>query len=104
MRTVQPITPKDVVIIKQNEIPDGIIKTFNELIIKHFNGVSSTFDLNQVVELACNKMPEVSKDTMFTKHWFDIEDLYNKNGWIVKFESPAHNETFVSYFTFTKSK
>lgn len=102
MSKVLPITPAEVVVKKQESIPDGIFEAFNELIAENFNGSESKFKLKDVVNLAVSKMPDVPKDTMFEKHYFDVEEIYRKAGWMVEFDKAGYNETYDDFFVFIK--
>lgn len=104
MEKVKPISPDEVILKKQESIPDGIFEAFNELIAENFNGHTAVIKLADVKRLACKKIPDVSAETMFNKHWFDVEDIYRKAGWAVEFDKPGYNESYESFFVFKKAQ
>lgn len=46
--------------------------------------------------------PEKARDQIFTQGWLDVEHLYRAQGWVVRFDRPAYNETFLACFYFSK--
>ena len=38
---------------------------------------------------------------IFDNKWLDIEAIYEKQGWKVRYESPCIGESFDAYFEFT---
>jgi hypothetical protein len=103
MNKVKPIRPDEVILKKQESIPDGIFEAFNELIVENFDGHSAVIKLEAVKNLARTKIPDIPTNTMFEKHWFDVEDIYRKEGWGVEFDKPGYNENYEPYFVFKKS-
>lgn len=98
--SVSPISPKKV---KQViSFPVEVIESFNELIEEKFNGKSATVMQDAVVERILTKNPKLKKDELFDKHWLDVEDVYRKAGWIVKFDQPGYCESYDAYFVFEK--
>ena len=98
---MRPIKPSEVSDKKSAEIPDEIISVFNELIVKYWNGKSSMFTQDELLTLVLIRM-EISSKRIFDEHLFDVGDLYSKEGWKVKYDSPGMGETFKAFFEFTK--
>jgi len=100
--SVSPVSPKKV---KQViSFPVEVIESFNELIEEKFNGNSNSSTIKQdaVVERILQKNPKITKDELIDKHWLDVEDVYRKAGWIVKFDQPGYCESYDAYFVFEK--
>ena len=97
---VKPISPSE--IDKTKVIPEQVIEAFNELIQKNYLEGSSTVKLKEALDLVCEKMniTEANLDS----RWFDVEDVYKKSGWSVKYESPCRDESFPPFFTFTEKR
>ena len=47
---------------------------------------------------------ELTRDTIFKKHYLDIENLYRNNGWEVDYRKPAFDERFDPHFIFKPKK
>lgn len=103
---MKPITPKKAREIKNTLFPPEIISSFNELIAENLNTNNrSTFSEDSVLSRILEKMPDVTKEQICANKWLDVENVFRKHGWYVTYNSPAYNETWLPYFTFTgKSK
>ena len=98
---VEPIKPSQVVKKKKDVIPDYVIESFNELIVKHFDGSSSIIKQDEVVSLILSKMPEGSKQQdIFNNKWLNVEDVFRKAGWEIDYDKPGYNETYPATFEF----
>ncbi len=95
------ITPKEVKEKRLESIPDQVIEAFNELIVKNWTGYSSIVSQKDAIALICSKM-DVSRDVVYNQHWLDVEPLFEKAGWKVKYDKPAYNESYEATFEFTK--
>jgi hypothetical protein len=104
MSNVKPITPKEVVKEKLLSIPDEVIEAFNELIAKNWDGYRAGMKQDDIVALIKQKMSLKKDDTIFERHWLDVEDIYRKVGWIVEYDKPAYNESYDATFEFRKKK
>jgi hypothetical protein len=106
MTPVKPISPKEADEKQIANIPDFIIEAANELIASNI-GDSNSVDIYQkdIVELALKKAPEgMTSSEIFKKKWMDIESLFRKAGWTVRYDKPAYCESYEPYFTFTKKR
>jgi len=116
---VKPIEPGEVVDAKQYSIPDEIFEAFNNLIAKNFHSGSSNFKQKEVVEeilcrlrdkdLNLDILKNINRDDasleslIYANYWLDVEDIYRKVGWIVKYDKPSYNESYDANFTFKKN-
>lgn len=110
---VKPIKASEVIQAKLQTIPNEVLEAFNELIVKNFDGYQSTIKQNEAISLIIAKTrseessmndwyPEKIKKHIYDNHWLDIEDIYRKEGWLVEFDKCGFNETYESFWTFTK--
>ena len=97
---LKPITPKDVAKQKLDVFPDAVIEAFNEVIAAHYSNGSATITQKEVVERMVAK--GLKKDNIFDKGWLDVEDVYRKAGWTVKYDKPGYNESYEPIFIFKK--
>lgn len=100
---MKPITPAEVLNRKLEDIPDFVIESFNELITKNLvpGNKSATIKQDDVVDLILTKKPELTRHDVFDGHMLDVEDLFRKNGWNVRYDKPAYYETYKAYFVFS---
>jgi hypothetical protein len=47
------------------------------------------------------KKKGLTEAKIFDKHWLDVEDIYRRVGWKVRFDQPGYNEDYKAYFVFT---
>ena len=102
---VQPIKPSQVVKKKKDGIPDFVIESFNDLIVKHFNGNSSTIKQDEILSVIFSKMSKGSKrQDVFDNNWLDVKDIFLNAGWQVnygfRYDKPGYNENYPATFEF----
>lgn len=96
-----PITPAEARKKAETSIPQEVIEAVNELIAEKIgNGRYVTLLQKEVVNRICKKMPTVSAQILFDKHWLDFEDVFRRAGWQVEYDKPAYCETYEANWTF----
>ena len=98
----RPITPKEAVGLKQNQIPEEVYNAFNELISKNLQHGYACFRQDDVVKLIKRNMqlnPEMRQE-LFDSQWLNIEEIYRKAGWKVEYERLGYKENSPATFTF----
>jgi len=103
-KMIKPITPEEIVEVKMTTIPDAIIEAANQLIVKYWNGYSSTFKLKELI-LEYKRIAggdAATERTLIDNNWLDIEPTFRKVGWKVKYKSPDRDESFEPYFELKK--
>ena len=107
---IEPIKP-DEVDKKLESIPDEVIESFNEMITKKWDGHSSKFKQDDIVNIILTKMNIKMKSNspfmltsryLFDNKFLDVEDIYRKQGWTVVYDAPAYSETYAAIFEFSK--
>lgn len=100
----KPISPKDVVSLKRDGIPDKVIEAFNELIAKSWNGGYAYVKQEEVVALIKAKtgLDSTTGGEIYANNWLDVEDIYRQAGWIVTYDKPGYNENYGASFQFKK--
>ena len=103
--SVKPISPNEVQEVVNAALPDGVIEAFNELIAENWSAPSKQAKVtqNEAIERILSKM-DVERQAIFDKNWLDVEPLFRKEGWIVKFDKPGYCETYEGYFVFSRGK
>lgn len=102
-----PITPDEVHETKKSYIPEFVFEAFNELILTHYNGRCSTVKVKDAIRnilLRMEGIPQRSVAMIYTAKWLDVEDIYRKAGWDVKYEQPENDESYDEYFRFTRKR
>lgn len=97
----RPIRPEEVQGVKSGHIPAQIIRIFNELIVKHWNGSQARFTQEDALELILLKTP-YARSKVFEESWLDIEPLFRKEGWKVEFDKPGYCEDYTGFWVFRK--
>lgn len=102
---IKPITPAQAKAGKQDSIPDFIYEAFNKFIIDNLSiSGRSSFKQKKLVEYiidtAAINGDSLTSGIIFTNQWLDVEAIYEKQGWKVKYESPCIGESFDEYFEF----
>lgn len=101
MSNVKPITPKEVSSKREASIPDAVLEVFNDLIVKHWSGSSATIKQDEAAKIIAKKL-KCSEEKLYENHWMDVEPIYKKAGWSVKYDKPGYNESYDAYFVFSK--
>lgn len=100
-----PCTPQQARDAWETTIPDEVFEVFNTLLSEKYNSNSIIILQTLVVDQLMLKMPQVKRsEELFERHWLDIEPMYRKAGWDVKYDKPAYNEDFEPSWTFTPKK
>ncbi len=97
-----PIKPSEIVKVHSAAIPDIIIETFNDAIIKNWDGREAYFTQDSIADALRKKgfnMKEV-----YEKHQLDVEPLFRKAGWIVEYDAPGYCEDYKATFKFRKKR
>jgi hypothetical protein len=96
---INPVTPGEMVGV--NNFPDEVIKAFNKLITAKYRNGTATVTAAEVIE---ELKDFADKDTIYKEKYLDVEDLFGKHGWKVKYSSPDRGDRdYPAYFTFTKA-
>ena len=98
----EPIKPQDVIEAKLQIMPDEVIECFNHFIAANWNGHSAVIKQCDIVGRIVGILNLEPKDRkkIYDNHWLDVEDIYRKQGWIVKYDKPAYNESYEATFEF----
>jgi ribosome biogenesis GTPase A len=101
---VKPVSPSDVVELKKNDVlPPKVIEIWNRVIAKNFISGRSYFQQKEILNALVAGM-SISRDTVFSERYLDIEDVYRAEGWIVTYDKPAYNESYEATFEFRPKK
>jgi hypothetical protein len=98
---VKPITPEEAADNKADLLPARVISAWNEVITKNFNGTSSTFTQDEIVQVISSKM-KCPVEQCYKMKWLDVEPMYRRYGWDVTYDKPGYNESYSATFIFKK--
>lgn len=99
---INAINPNEVVSRLENDIPNELVESFNEMITKRYCNGDATVSTKEVVKLAVEKGLNI--DEIYDK-WLNnhiIERIYRKAGWKVVHDVPAYNESYEPYYQFSR--
>lgn len=102
---VEPIRPSEVLqkVKEKIQARSEVIEAFNEMIVENWDGTSSSFTQDKVIERIILKFDnDTTREDIFKNRWLDVEDLYRKQGWIVEYDKPAYNEDYDARFIFSR--
>jgi hypothetical protein len=103
---MKPITPDEVINLKENILPDEVIEAFNICIAKNWTGGISLVKQNEVIEiiqeLFQNKGITISVDEILKKRFLDVEPIYQSYGWSVFYDKPGYDENYEPSWSFKK--
>jgi len=99
----KPITPSEVADKKARSIKPEMIEAANELIVRNWDGTQAVVTLPELDKLARSKLG-MKVGEPFESGAYDLEDAFRKAGWVVEFDKPAYNETYVAFFVFKKRR
>ena len=99
-------SPEDVLKKRVETIPDYVIDAFNDLLTENYHEDETIIEQEDVIRKIWEYSTddELTRKTIFKKHYLDIENLYRNNGWEVEYEKPAFDERFDPYFIFKPKK
>ena len=89
---IEVITPAQVRKMRKDYIPECVFAAINELIVKHFNGIESCIEQNEILNKICTEETGLSRSDVFKYHYLDIEEIYGEKGWQVEYHKPDYND------------
>lgn len=102
-KKVKPISPFEVILLKEELFPDEIIKIINEMIAEKWDGTSAVIKQDDLTKEIIKKL-KINKDIIFHKNYLEFEEIYEKKGWDVNYDKPERGESFDAYFRFSKKE
>jgi hypothetical protein len=98
-----PITPKEAQVAHTGSIPEVVFDVFNKLLSERWTAGKIVIKQDEVVAELEDALGLDRKD-VFDKGWLDIETLYEKAGWEVKYDKPGYCEEYGAFWEFSKKK
>lgn len=83
--------------------PPEMVKAVNNQLMKKFHGRSCKIMQNDIInEFLSLTGDKYTKDKVYDNHWMDFEQLFIKEGWIVKYTKSDYTENwFEPYYSFS---
>lgn len=94
---VSPITPSQCT--SERIFPDYVLEAFNHCIQKHLSGKRAIVHQNEVISQICER-GKIARGDVFDNSFLDVEDVYRKAGWRVRYDKPGYNEDYEAFFEF----
>lgn len=95
---IKPLSKEEVK--KAKTIPDIIIKTVNELLIKNYSNGKAIIMQSEIVDIVSADPNGISRTDIFNNNYLDFEDVYRAIGWKVTYDEPVYYESYEPYFIF----
>lgn len=99
--SVNAIRPEEIKDAWAANIPDQVIEIFNKHIVKNYNGMRASVKQNTVVSEIANVL-NIDRDQVYKLRYLEIESIFEKAGWKVKYDKPGYNEDYDAFFEFIK--
>lgn len=100
---IVPLTPEVAMQSHYKNVPGKVIECWNKCIQENLQvrgkKVSSRFLLEELSDKIKQEM-ECSHDEAQKKGWFDLEDVFRKQGWKVSYDQPGYNESYKAHYEF----
>ena len=100
-----PITPREARKQMISSIPPEIIKIFNDMIAEKASGrgrVRVNLLQCDIVKRIEETHTSITRKLIFEKHWLDVEPLFEKAGWKVRYDKPCYygGDNYEANYTF----
>ena len=97
----RPIKPSEVMTAKKEHLPEIVFNVINSQIAKNWDGKQAIVQYPVVV----NVLDSSEKFSLENIHKMlvGIEEIYESEGWTVKYDKPGYNESYMPTWTFTKA-
>lgn len=96
---MRPIRPEEV----EEGFPEVVVKGFNELIRENYRNGQAVVKVSEVegrIESLSGGM--MGRAQIRARRYLDVEGMYRRAGWEVRYESPDPGEGWEAYFVFRK--
>lgn len=95
---IKPLSKEEVK--KAKKIPDIIIKTVNELLIKNYSNGKAIIMQSEIVNIVSGDPDGISRTDIYDNNYLDFEDVYREIGWKVTYDKPGYSESYDPRFIF----
>lgn len=99
-------SPKDAVdqAAKVSHVPQSVIDVVNGLLSTNYRTGTIILSQDDIIAAVLVTHPNMDREDIFKQRWLDFELVYAANGWDVKYDRPAYNESGSARFLFTPRK
>jgi hypothetical protein len=101
--SIKPITPSDIIEVKERLFPDFVLETWNKMIARKFSHGQAIIIQEEIVQ-ALMLAGDIKRNVIFEFGYLDIEEIYRNGGWQVYYYSSPGFGLDDPYFVFIKSK
>jgi hypothetical protein len=99
-----PISPNEALAPSSGGIPEFVFTVFNQFLTTRISPRHPTANITQNEVLKKLEETGHTRAEILGRCWLDVEPLYEKAGWIVKYDKPGYNETYEPYWVFSVGK
>jgi hypothetical protein len=102
-QSIKPLRPEEAIGRREQLFPPQVIESFNELIAQNCVNGNSRVLKKDIISLMIEK--GLNENEIYKKHWLDVEEIYENNGWNVRYAKPGPEDSnSESYFVFSHPK
>lgn len=99
---IKPITPIEVEENLTEAFPPEVIEAFNAKILENYINGEAIVRQKDITEILCRTFSVKKVTEMIQNGRLNIEGVYHRAGWEVRYSKPSIDEEFCPYFTFRK--
>lgn len=99
--STKPISPAEAQIAQKVAIPEVVFDVVNELLTQRANDKVIIIKQDEVIDGIVES--GIERQRIFEERMLDFEDAYRHTGWIVKYDKPGWNETYGARWEFWAS-
>lgn len=74
----------------------------NELLAENYSEGRILIKQDDIIQRVLDKLPNLSRNEIFSKKYLDFEKRYEDAGWKVVYDRPAFDENYQPFFAFTE--
>lgn len=99
---IQPIKRSEIKEAKCSSLPEEVIQSVNDMIVKNWNGSQAKFKQKDLIEQIMSKgNMKITRESLFSEYLLDFEDAFRREGWKIVYDGPGYNETYDAFFIFS---
>lgn len=104
---IGPISPDQIGEAQAAALPEEVFKVVNNHIALGWCNTYAQVTQEEVItdllkELGWN--PDTDRQAIFDHGYLNFEEAYRSQGWVVKYDKPAYNESYGAFWTFKRKQ
>ncbi len=98
-----PIRPADVGVKQRTVFPSFVFEAFNaEIAAKYVDDRAEVLQKDVIRKMM--ELGNIDRARVFAEGYLNVEEAYRAVGWSVRYDKPAYDESYDSFFVFKKKR